>query len=194
MLSFYENAIAIAVRINHYEEAIELINDSFAVLDRIGSQEQITKYILTVVIMHLSKDDWVSAKQYLDGMKNRYQLGADSRGFGRVDDLINAYDQKDDDGFKTLIKNYLTYAVDNEVLKIANKIVKTDEWIKNASEHKASQNIKPAPAQQASTYYQPAASQPKSDDYAARDAAPKADETPKPSANDEEDDFEDGLL
>ena len=42
-------------------------------------------------------------------------MASDSRGFGRVDDLLEAYDQKDDDKFKDLIKKYLTYAVDNEV-------------------------------------------------------------------------------
>ena len=45
----------------------------------------------------------------------RHELSSDSRGFGRVDDLLDAYEQKDDDKFKDLIKNYLTYAVDNEV-------------------------------------------------------------------------------
>ena len=45
----------------------------------------------------------------------RYELSSDSRGFGKVDDLLEAYDQKDDDKFKDIIKNYLSYAVDNEV-------------------------------------------------------------------------------
>ena len=70
-VSLYENAITIAIRINKYNEAIELINDSFKVLDQIGTQEQITKYILTVCLMHLTRDDWVSAKNYLEGMKNK---------------------------------------------------------------------------------------------------------------------------
>ena len=63
--------MTIAIRINKYNEAIELINDSFKVLDQIGTQEQITKYILTVCLMHLTRDDWVSAKNYLEGMKNK---------------------------------------------------------------------------------------------------------------------------
>ena len=36
-------------------------------------------------------------------------------GFARVEDLIQAYDEKDDEKFKELIKNYLSYAIDNEV-------------------------------------------------------------------------------
>lgn len=86
--------------------------------------------MLTVCLIHLSRDDWVSAQNYLEKMKNKYEVAADSRGFGRVDDLLKAYDEKEDQTFKDLIKNYLSYAVDNEVLKIANKIVKSDEWIK----------------------------------------------------------------
>jgi hypothetical protein len=70
-------------------------------------------------------------------MKNKYEVAADSRGFGRVDDLLKAYDEKEDETFKDLIKNYLSYAVDNEVLKMANKIVKSDEWIKQVQMHTA---------------------------------------------------------
>ena len=33
---------------------------------------------------------------------------------------------------KTIIKNYLTYAVDNELLKMVNKIIKSEEWIREA--------------------------------------------------------------
>ena len=69
LISLYENAINIAIRIKEFTTAVELIDNSFAVLDKIGSQEQITKYILTVSIIYLSRDDWVSAKNYLDKMK-----------------------------------------------------------------------------------------------------------------------------
>ncbi len=71
MVTLYENSIIIAIRINHYDEAIELINESFKVLDVVGTQEQITKYLLSVCLIHLSRDDWVSAKNYLDRMKNK---------------------------------------------------------------------------------------------------------------------------
>jgi cell shape-determining protein MreC len=56
--------------------------------------------------------------------------------FGKVDDLIEAFDEKDDQAFKDLIKNYLSYAVDNEVLKLANKIVKSEEWLKETQQIK----------------------------------------------------------
>jgi hypothetical protein len=39
------------------------------ILQEIGTEEQIKKYVLSTVIIHLSKDDWVSAKNYLENMK-----------------------------------------------------------------------------------------------------------------------------
>lgn len=33
-----------------------------------------------------------------------------------MDDLLQAYDEKDDAKFKELLKNYLNHAVDNEVI------------------------------------------------------------------------------
>jgi tetratricopeptide (TPR) repeat protein len=138
MVSLYENSLMIAMRLEQHQEAIELINESLPVLDEVGTQEQITKYILTACIMHLNREDWVAAKNFLDTMKKKYDVGAESRGFGRVDDLLEAYEQYDDEKFKGLIKNYLSYAVDNEALKIANKIVKSDDWLKHAEESKTS--------------------------------------------------------
>ncbi len=102
-------------------------------LDKVGTVEQITKYILTLVLIHLSRDDWVGAKRAFENAQNKYEGR-----FGRVDELINSYDEKDDEKLKSLIKNYLVYAVDNEALKLANKIVKSEEWIKECSE--ANQN------------------------------------------------------
>ena len=46
--------------------------------------------------------------------------------------MIQAFDEKDDDRMKAIIKNYLTYAVDNEFLKMINKIIKSDEWTREA--------------------------------------------------------------
>jgi hypothetical protein len=36
-------------------------------------------------------------------------------GPSRIDDLLQAYEEKDDAKFKELTKNFLSYAVDNEV-------------------------------------------------------------------------------
>lgn len=44
---------------------MELIDDMLKILDNVGTVEQITKYLLSVVIIHLSKDDWVAAKKFL---------------------------------------------------------------------------------------------------------------------------------
>lgn len=121
----YEQAIGIAMKLENYPEAIELIEGDLKVLDEVGTVEQITKYVLTLVLIHLNKDDWVSAKKCLEGAQAKYQ-GT----FTRVSELVECYDQKDDEKFKALIKNYLSYAVDNEALKLANKIVRSEEWIK----------------------------------------------------------------
>lgn len=71
----------------------------------------------------------MGAKRAFETAQNKYQGR-----FGRVEELINSYDEKDDEKIKNLIKNYLSYAVDNEALKLANKIVKSEEWIKQCSE------------------------------------------------------------
>lgn len=126
---FHEQAIGLALKLEDYPEAIELINNNLKVLNSIGTVEQITKYILTQIIIHLGKDDWVSAKNCLDSAQKNYEGR-----FTRAEELVNAYDQKDDDKMKALIKNYLSYAVDNEALKIVNRVVKSDEWIKQCKE------------------------------------------------------------
>ena len=57
-----------------YPEAIELINNNLKVLNSIGTVEQITKYILTQIIIHLGKDDWVSAKNCLDSAQKKLEF------------------------------------------------------------------------------------------------------------------------
>jgi hypothetical protein len=65
----------------------------------------------------------------------------------RIEDMLTAFDEKDDDKFKEIIKLYLTYAVDNEVLKMANAILKSEDWIKatTASARPIAQNPTPVP-------------------------------------------------
>jgi hypothetical protein len=71
---------------------------------------------------------------------------------GKIDDLLEAFDEKDDEKFKELIKNYLSYAVDNEVLKLANSVIKSEEWLKSLEANK--KTIAPPPPQQ-QQYNQP---------------------------------------
>jgi hypothetical protein len=143
MVTFYESMVALALRINQYNEAIEIINEAFKIIDRIGQSEQIVKYILTVILIYLSRDDWVSGKNYLETMKQkyknlytsknakmffsfknkknfsflstRYDVASDGKGLSRADELLEAYDEKEDTKFKDIIRTYLSYAVDNEV-------------------------------------------------------------------------------
>jgi hypothetical protein len=71
MIAFYEQSVALAVRLNELEETIALINKLMDILEEIGTEEQIKKYILSICIIYLSKDDWVSAKNYLESIKKR---------------------------------------------------------------------------------------------------------------------------
>lgn len=134
---FHEQAIGLALKLEQYSEAIGLIDDMLKVLDNVGTVEQITKYVLTYVIIQLNKDDWVTAKNYLESAQNKYDAK-----FSRVEELVTAYDEKEDEKLKALIKNYLSYAVDNEALKIMNKIVKSDEWIKQCKEVDQDSNVR----------------------------------------------------
>lgn len=140
MVVFHEQAISLALKLERTGEALGFIDEMLKILDNVGTVEQITKYILSVVLIHLSKDDWVAAKKFLTTSQAQYESN-----FARVEELVNCYDEKDDEKFKTLIKVYLSYAVDNECLKLANKIVKSEEWIKQCE----AMNATSAPKQQA---------------------------------------------
>lgn len=203
MVKFYESAIGLTVKLNKPNDAIELITQSFDVLDKVGSGEQIVKYILSAVIILLNRDDWVAAKNYAEKLKPRY----DGAGFTNIDKLLEAYDEKDDETFKHLIKNYLSYAVDNEILKLANKIVKSEEWIKGQQEHELRPNVShqqapapaPAPAPKAPAPAVSYEDEPEEEDQASETAAfpqPVKDAAPAaPTTQDDEDDeFANGFL
>ena len=72
----------------------------------------------------------------------------------RIEELLVAYDEKDDEKFKEILKNYLSYAVDNEVLKMAQAVVKSEDWLKATTAHTRpiAQNPTPVPYQ---TFVQP---------------------------------------
>ena len=74
MMVFYESCIGLAIRIKDYNEALQLVNNIFPLLDRNGTVEQISEYILTVILIHLTKDDWVTANKYWNDMKSKYRL------------------------------------------------------------------------------------------------------------------------
>ncbi len=69
MFALYENSISISAKLGKYNETIEIINEFFKLLEKMGSNEQIVKYILSVVLIYLSRDDWVSAKSYLENTR-----------------------------------------------------------------------------------------------------------------------------
>ena len=69
MFALYENSISISAKLGKYNETIEIINEFFKLLEKMGSNEQIVKYILSAVLIYLSRDDWVSAKSYLENTR-----------------------------------------------------------------------------------------------------------------------------
>ena len=71
LMTFYDSACALAIRIKDYNDALELLNKLLEILERVGSQEQIIKCVLSVIIIHFSRDDWVCAKFYWDQMKSK---------------------------------------------------------------------------------------------------------------------------
>lgn len=72
---------------------------------------------------------------------------------------MEAFDEKDDDRMKTIIKTYLTYAVDNELLKMVNNIIKSEEWIREAKAMQEQNNKKHA-SNMADSYHIPSSTKP----------------------------------
>jgi hypothetical protein len=71
MMNFFDSAITLAIRIKDYNDALDLLNKSVEVLGRVGSAEQLVKVILSSIVIHLTRDDWVFAKSYWEDMKNK---------------------------------------------------------------------------------------------------------------------------
>lgn len=75
MLNYYENMVGLSLRSGQHNEAITHINSLLPVLDKLDSaSETYIKYFLTVMLIYLSRDDWVAAKTFLDQMKERFVL------------------------------------------------------------------------------------------------------------------------
>jgi len=138
MFKLYEHCISLALRLKNYNEAIEFIKKEMEVLDLIsGGSEQFNKYLVSLVIVHLFKEDWVSATNTV----NQY-VNPESAGKSFVEKLINAYDEKDNDFFKDACKGYLSYGVDNEILKMVIEIPKQQNWdISSAPKAKAAPQL-----------------------------------------------------
>jgi hypothetical protein len=69
LMNYYDSAVDLAIRTKDYSDALVLLNKSLGTLERVGTAEQINKVALAVIIINLTRDDWVLAKTYWDGMK-----------------------------------------------------------------------------------------------------------------------------
>ena len=48
--------------------------------------------------------------------------------------MVDAFDEKDEDAYQGLLKTFLSYTLDNEVLKLAQTLTSIGEWIKKPKE------------------------------------------------------------
>jgi hypothetical protein len=113
-------------------------------LVRINSFESITKHLASIVIIHLTNDDWVNAVKEVKTMKEKFVFVIFLNNFqiksnyfyrynyqsDRIDELVDAFDEKDEDAYQGLLKTFLSYTLDNEVLKLAQSLTSIGEWNK----------------------------------------------------------------
>jgi hypothetical protein len=69
LMTFYDSAITLAIRVNDLNDALDLLTKSTEPLERVGTPEQITKVVLSAIIIHFTRDDWVFAQNYWNEMK-----------------------------------------------------------------------------------------------------------------------------
>ena len=68
----------------------------------------------------------------------------------RIEDIIDAFDEKDEEAYQTLLKTFLSYTLDNEVLKLAQTLTSVGEWTKKPKQ------VPNQPEQSKQSYYPPA--------------------------------------
>lgn len=57
---------------SRYNEAMDLMHGCIEALYKIQSYDAISKHVVSIVVIHLSNDDWVSATKEMKTMREKY--------------------------------------------------------------------------------------------------------------------------
>ncbi|ELU05866.1 hypothetical protein CAPTEDRAFT_177891 [Capitella teleta] len=121
MGEFVGKAGRIFIRIKKYEEAAESIRREIDLYCTMDSHGLINKLVFGLVLIHLSREDYVAADQAFKACCGLPGF-ADSEEAGPIEALLDAYDQGDEDAARQILLSPLFRYMDNEFAILARDL------------------------------------------------------------------------
>ncbi|KAG0953018.1 hypothetical protein G6F57_005513 [Rhizopus arrhizus] len=118
-MEIYKKAISLLVRNKKYDKAIEMLKRETQVLQKLSSRTHLYKANLSILVLVLAIGDDVEAGKQFSSMCGQDAGFAHSEEAEIAEDLLRAYDQRDQELLERTVRvQHMTF-LDNEIVKLA---------------------------------------------------------------------------
>ncbi|CAO3702984.1 unnamed protein product [Rhizopus stolonifer] len=137
-MEIYKKAISLLVRNKKYDKAIEMLKREIQVLQKLSSRTHLYKANLSILVLVLAVGDDVEAGKQFSSMCGQDAGFAHSEEAEISEDLLRAYDQRDQELLERTVRvQHMTF-LDNEIVKLARLLTVPGEVL--TQKHSAYRN------------------------------------------------------
>ncbi|CEP16602.1 hypothetical protein [Parasitella parasitica] len=132
-IEIFKKAISLLIRNKKYDKAIDMLKRESVILQKFTARSQLYKANLSILILIFAIGDDVEAGKQFNSMCGNDPGFAQSEEAEIADNLLKAFDERDQDLLvKTTKSQHITF-LDNEVIKLARMLVVPGEVMSPAS-------------------------------------------------------------
>jgi len=125
----FKTAISLFLKNEKYVDCVELMKNQLRVLTKLNQPHDLHKSYLSIIVIYLYCDDFVAANNhYNQYCEENPQFMQSSEGMA-AGELLDACEKRNPDALKAVTNKQLFNFLDNQVTKIARKIVISDALV-----------------------------------------------------------------
>ncbi|KAI9472178.1 MAG: hypothetical protein EXX96DRAFT_583141 [Benjaminiella poitrasii] len=147
-VDIFKKAISLLIRNKKYDKAIDMLKRQSVVLQKFTSRSHLYKANLSIIILYFAIGDDVEAGKQFNAMCGHDAGFAQSEEATIADDLLRAYDERDQELLENTVRLQHVTFLDNEVIKLARLLTVPGEVLSSSSA------TSPNHANRSSPYYQ----------------------------------------
>jgi len=141
----FKTAISLFLRNKKYADTLELLANQARVFKKLNQPHDLHKNFLSRIVIYLYCDDFVAANNLYQEFVQEPGFSSSQENFVALE-LLDAYEQRNDEALKKVTNKQIFNFLDNQVTKIARAMTISDSLVPSATTSLSKPNIPSASA------------------------------------------------
>jgi len=131
----FKTTMALSLKLKKYDQGLDLLNRQLAIQTKLNQPHDLNKTYLSIVILHLHRDDFVAADKAFKEFLAAGGFGSSPEGRA-ASEVLDAFENRNNEDLKKAVSQQTFHFLEQQIIKLAKDLRITDEFEGSASTSK----------------------------------------------------------